>query len=72
MLKKPVLVENVDEFPGHIVCDSRSRSEVVIPIIRKNQVIGVLDVDSASLSRFSTDDQAFFEQVVFEILKKNP
>ncbi|MBY0555511.1 GAF domain-containing protein [bacterium] len=69
--KKTMRIENVDEFPGHIVCDSRSKSEVVIPIIKNNKVIGVLDVDSASLNRFSVDDQKFFENVVSIILTKN-
>jgi GAF domain-containing protein len=62
--KKTMRIENVDEFPGHIVCDSRSKSEVVVPMIQKNEVIGVLDVDSASLNRFSSEDQIFFEQAV--------
>lgn len=69
--KKTMRVKNVDEFPGHIVCDSRSKSEVVVPIIKNNKIIGVLDVDSASLDRFSVDDQKFFEDVVKIILTKN-
>lgn len=62
--KKTMRVEDVDQFPGHIVCDSRSRSEVVVPMIHQGKVIGVLDVDSASLNRFSFDDQKFFEEAV--------
>lgn len=62
--KKTMRVEDVDQFPGHIVCDSRSRSEVVVPLIHNEKVIGVLDVDSASLNRFSEDDQKFFEVAV--------
>lgn len=68
--KKTMRVDNVDEFPGHIVCDSRSKSEVVVPLIKNNNVIAVLDVDSASLKRFSADDQKFFEDVVKIILSK--
>jgi len=62
--KKSLRVEDVDQFPGHIVCDSRSRSEVVVPMIYNGQTIGVLDVDSASLNRFNEDDQKFFEEAV--------
>lgn len=68
--KKSFLVEDVDLFPGHIVCDSRSKSEVVIPIIQNQKVIGVLDVDSASKSRFTIHDQLFFEKVVNLLLSK--
>jgi len=60
--KKTMRIEDVDQFPGHIVCDSRSRSEVVVPLLHNGKVIGVLDVDSASLNRFSEDDQKFFEE----------
>jgi L-methionine (R)-S-oxide reductase len=62
--KKTMRIKNVDEFPGHIVCDSRSKSEVVVPIIVNDKLLGVLDVDSASLNRFSAEDQIFFENVV--------
>lgn len=62
--KKTLRVKDVDQFPGHIVCDSRSRSEVVVPMLHDAKVIGVLDVDSASLNRFSEDDQKFFEEAV--------
>jgi GAF domain-containing protein len=50
------LVANVDAFPGHIACSSASRSEVVVPIIKNNSVIGVLDVDSDQLDDFSEVD----------------
>jgi L-methionine (R)-S-oxide reductase len=63
-LKKTMRIADVDQFPGHIVCDSRSKSEVVVPLIYREKVIGVLDVDSASLNRFSEDDQKFFEEAV--------
>ncbi|MCC2677520.1 MAG: hypothetical protein K0R29_96 [Pseudobdellovibrio sp.] len=68
--KKSQLVEDVDAFPGHIVCDSRSKSEVVVPLLKNNEVIGVLDVDSASLARFSKDDQHFFEKLTAIIMKR--
>lgn len=69
--KKTMRIANVDQFPGHIVCDSRSRSEVVVPLIKNQKVIGVLDVDSASLARFNEDDQKFFESAVQILMKKN-
>ena len=67
--KKTMRIADVDQFPGHIVCDSRSRSEVVVPMIINGKVIGVLDVDSASLNRFNEADQNFFEQAVQILLK---
>ena len=68
--KKTMRIGDVDQFPGHIVCDSNSKSELVIPLILKNEVIGVLDVDSASLNRFNDADQLFFEQAVHILIKK--
>lgn len=65
------LVEDVDQFPGHIACDSRSKSEVVVPIVMNKKVIGVLDVDSASKARFDKNDLLFFEQVVETLIKAN-
>lgn len=55
---KSMLVEDVDAFPGHIACDATSRSELVVPLVRNNQVFGVLDLDSRLLGRFDSDDQA--------------
>lgn len=52
-----MLVENVHEFPGHIACDSASNSEIVIPIHKNEEVIGVLDIDSPEFSRFDEDDR---------------
>lgn len=57
-LNKEVLnVENVHEFKGHIACDSRSNSELVIPLTYHNEYFGVLDIDSTSLKRFKKDDE---------------
>ncbi len=61
---KTQLVPNVHEFPGHIACDSASNSEIVIPIHSNNEVIGVLDIDSPVLSRFSEDDRKGLEDFV--------
>ena len=68
--KNSMLVHDVDLFPGHIVCDSRSRSEVVVPLMVNSEVIGVLDVDSATVARFTKQDQAFFESAVQILLEK--
>ena len=62
--KTSQLVEDVHQFPGHIACDSASNSEVVIPIFKDNQVVGVLDIDSPNVARFTQEDLAGLEQVV--------
>jgi len=56
--KEPVVVPNVEAFPGHIACDSRSKSEIVIPILKEDAVIAVLDIDSSDLNQFSEADIA--------------
>lgn len=62
--KTSQLVEDVHQFSGHIACDSASNSEVVVPIVKDNQVVGVLDIDSPSVARFTQEDLAGLEQVV--------
>lgn len=59
-----VLVENVHEFPGHIACDSASNSEIVIPIRKKGRVVGVLDIDSPLIDRFTETDREGLEAFV--------
>lgn len=54
--RQTILVENVHEFPGHIACDSESNSEIVVPLIRDQRLIGVLDLDSPLFGRFDEDD----------------
>src|SRR4249920_2937270 len=54
--RETVLVEDVHEFPGHIACDSASNSEVVIPLVRNGELLGVLDLDSPNLKRFDATD----------------
>lgn len=61
--REPVLVEDVHTFPGHIACDAVSRSELVVPLIRDGEVIGVIDLDSPEPGRFDSDDQAGIEAV---------
>ena len=62
--KTSQLVEDVHQFPGHIACDSASNSEVVVPIFKDDQVVGVLDIDSPKVARFTQEDLAGLEQVV--------
>ena len=62
--KTSQLVEDVHQFPGHIACDSASNSEVVVPIFKDDQVVGVLDIDSPNVARFTQADLAGLEQVV--------
>ena len=61
---KTQLVENVHLFPGHIACDSASNSEIVVPIRREGQIIGVLDIDSPLFSRFTAEDRDGLEAFV--------
>ncbi len=69
--KKVVVVPNVDEFPGHIVCSSDSKSEIVIPIIgRDGEVFGVLDVDSDKLDDFAREDAEGLGKIVKLIEEK--
>ena len=62
--KKTLIVPDVEQFPGHIACSSRSRSEIVVPIIRNDQVMGVLDVDSEQPAAFDEIDQEFLTSVI--------
>ncbi len=55
-IRQVVIVPNVDEFPGHIACDSKSRSEIVVPLVKGEQLVGVLDLDSPLLGRFDDED----------------
>jgi GAF domain-containing protein len=58
-----VLVPDVHDFPGHIACDPASRSELVVPLIERGEVLGVLDLDSPLLARFDEVDQAGCERL---------
>lgn len=60
---RTVRVQNVHEFPGHIACDSASRSEIVVPLRQNGKVVGVMDIDSPEYDRFSPEDQTGLEQV---------
>ena len=61
---KTIIVADVEKFPGHIACSSLSRSEIVVPVIRNNEVVAVLDVDSEQLEQFDLTDQRFLEEIV--------
>lgn len=61
---KTQLVQDVHAFPGHIACDSASRSEIVIPIRKNGKILGVLDIDSPIISRFDNDDKTGLEEFV--------
>jgi L-methionine (R)-S-oxide reductase len=59
-----LIVPDVEKFPGHIACSSLSRSEIVVPIIRNNKVLGVLDADSVDLNHYDIIDQKYLEQII--------
>lgn len=64
-----IIVEDVDQFPGHIACSSDSKSEIVVPIIRNGEVMGVLDVDSDEIGMFDQVDQKFLERLMSSLSK---
>ena len=68
-LRKTVVVPDVHEFPGHIACDAASRSEIVVPLIRAGELLGVLDLDSPELNRFDAVDQAALERMAVIIVE---
>ena len=55
--KETIIVDNVNEFKGHIACSSLSKSEIVVPIIKSEEVVGLIDIDSPIYSRFNEDDK---------------
>lgn len=61
--RKTLRVADVDEFPGHIVCDAASKSEIVVPLLAGQKLLGVLDVDSPYPNRFSEQDQTGIEMM---------
>lgn len=66
--RKTVVVPDVNQFPGHIACDSASRSEVVIPLMWEDRLLGVLDIDSPSLGRFDEDDENGLQTIAADLL----
>ena len=63
--RNTLVIDDVSKFSNHITCDSSSNSEIVIPIIKNEKLIGVLDIDSASLFRFDNIDKIYLEKVIF-------
>lgn len=61
--RESIIVDNVNEFPGHIACDSGSKSEIVVPIVIGDKVWGVLDLDSYDYSSFDEIDKKYLEQI---------
>ena len=59
-----IIVPDVEKFPGHIACSSLSKSEIVVPVIRNNEVVAVLDVDSEELNEFDETDKIYLEKIV--------
>ena len=69
--RETIVVPDVNAFPGHIACDSASRSEIVVPLIKNGRLLGVLDVDSPSLARFDEEDRAGLERLSAIFLKSS-
>lgn len=67
--QKSIIVPNVDEFPGHIACSSSSKSEIVIPILKNEKVVAVLDVDSDELDAFDETDNSYLTQIANLVAK---
>jgi GAF domain-containing protein len=69
--RKTMLVADVHQFPGHIACDARSRSEIVVPMVLEKQLLGVLDIDSPKIERFDQVDQNALEQMVKDLIQSS-
>lgn len=67
--KETTLVKDVHKFPGHVACDSASKSELVIPMYVDDKPFGVLDIDSPSFNRFTHEEAEVLEQVIADLLK---
>ncbi len=63
--KETIIVDDVNTFKGHIACSCKSKSEIVVPILKANQLIGVIDIDSPIYSRFSNLEKEFLEAVSY-------
>ncbi len=68
--KKTIIVEDVDKFPGHIACDVESRSEIVVPIFKDDELFGVLDLDSTDYNSFNEIDKKYLEELVYFLSKE--
>jgi L-methionine (R)-S-oxide reductase len=63
-----IIVQDVNNFPGHITCSSDSKSEIVIPIIRQNEVVAVFDLDHSSYAAFDKTDELFLSEIISLII----
>jgi GAF domain-containing protein len=68
--RKTIVVEDVDLFPGHIACSSLSKSEIVVPIFKGDEVVMILDVDSEELATFDETDRLFLEKLALSVSSK--
>ena len=68
--RKTYVVEDVEQFPGHIACSSESKSEIVVPLYKGEEVIGVLDIDSEKLATFDAIDKEWLEQIAEVVASK--
>jgi GAF domain-containing protein len=59
--REGIIVPDVERFPGHIACDTASRSEVAVPLLKNGRLLGVLDLDSPNCNRFSEEDRSGLE-----------
>ena len=66
--RETIVVPDVNEFPGHIACDTASRSEIVVPLIKRGRLLGVLDLDSPDLARFDQEDRSGLNSAVALLL----
>ena len=66
--RETIVVPDVNEFPGHIACDAASRSEIVVPLIKRGRLLGVLDLDSPDLARFDEEDRSGLNSAVALLL----
>jgi len=65
--QRPIIVSDVEQFPGHIACCSLSNSEIVIPLLKDNLIVGMLDIDSEFLGAFNEEDASFLSSLLTEI-----
>ena len=70
--KETIIVNDVNEFPGHIVCDSLSKSEIVVPVLKNDKVLGVLDIDSDYFGNFDETDNKYINKMLKNILNIFP
>jgi L-methionine (R)-S-oxide reductase len=67
--RRSIVVPDVEQFPGHIACDTASRSELVVPLLRDGDILGVLDLDSPDLARFDAEDQNGCEMLAASVVR---